>query len=509
VRPAARAVSTNSLVLPQPTQACFADTIRHFGAYSPQVAANADLGVPFRSAAVDSETSFQDLVAYRAHVNPSDGCGWMDNTTLLTAVTLMSDAGPSALTPLTIWDVSTFMRAVVSYEHLYHHEHQAIDDAAINRRLGADVLRSVPLPLQPQPASALLPSPWDGPHRLMCEIWGDAQHWLKRLAEADSHTLDGTDAAAVRETWRTALDQPELMTRTIDVFDWRQASTRWTSNSDELLRQMVETTAVRDTATVEAPLLQHRELDRRRPELVGRLLTDLNLRAYITQTMADFFGLPYVCGAARVPFRKHLYDRAVAVQHRLTALDVIDDRYAAVAGDVRLQLPVFLALAARQARGPIELWESLAGFRAKATQFRSRRVELDAELARHNHVEAARVAKALTTDVDKVLAVAGKAVARAGIAVVEEVAKGDVMGIASGVTAIEAAGQELLNSSLIDRLMWRLRRPYLLWISDVMDEAKHINEALPDVARIWRIPERDHAMFAERFSKMGTLQTTV
>ena len=113
----------------------------------------------------------------------------------------------------------------------------------------------------------------------------------------------------------------------------------------------------------------------------------------------------------------------------------------------------------------------------------------------------------MTTDVDSVLNVAGRAVAASGLAAVEELAKGDVTGIATGVAAAEAAGRGLLESSVVDRLMWRLRRPYLLWINDVMDEARCITEAMPDVARIWRIPERERSIFAARFRAMGALQS--
>jgi hypothetical protein len=56
--------------------------------------------------------------------------------------------------------------------------------------------------------------------------------------------------------------------------------------------------------------------------------------------------------------------------------------------------------------------------------------------------------------------------------------------------------------------MWRVRRPHLLWLNDVMDEARHLTEALPQVARIWEIPERELSALSERFGMMGTLQAS-
>jgi hypothetical protein len=121
--------------------------------------------------------------------------------------------------------------------------------------------------------------------------------------------------------------------------------------------------------------------------------------------------------------------------------------------------------------------------------------------------EAARVAKALRTDAENVLAIVGRATAAAAGAVVQEVAKGDVIGIATGIAAIEAASSQLLSSTAKDRALWRLRRPDLLWLNDIADEAKGITETLPDFARIWRIPKNRQDVFGTRFAAMAQLQS--
>jgi hypothetical protein len=489
----------------------FADTVRQFGTDSPTVAAALDLGLSFRSTATGTHESLEQLRAYRGSLGSREASAWMDNTTLLTASTLISEAGREAMTPLTIWDLVTFARAAISYERIYHHVHPEIDDAAINSRLREKVLHAVPLPTQP-PGTPPLHDSDDGPSRFMYDLWFDAHNWLKRLAQrANTATLDGVQLGAVREAWSRALNRPDLEAG--DIVDWEGASTRWISPSRVLLIQMANATDIESNYMYIDPTPPFQELARLQaqagvqpPDELSELLTDLNLRAYINQRLADFFGLPYVCGAGRVPFRKHLYDRAVAVQHRLTALDIIDDQYAALAGGVQLRLPVFLALAVRHASDPDDIWDALVDLRTEARRYRASRTELDAALARRDLDEVERVGKALTTDIDSILAVAGRAVATAGIAVVEEIAKGDVTGIAGGVAAVEASAQGLLESSVVDRLRWRLRRPYLLWLNDVMDEARHLTEALPHVARVWRIPERELSIFSERFRMMATLQ---
>ena len=238
----------------------------------------------------------------------------------------------------------------------------------------------------------------------------------------------------------------------------------------------------------------------------GQLLSELNLRSYINQRMADFFGVAYASGTARVPFRRHLYDRALAVQHRLTAIELLDQGYAEIAADVQLRLPVFLAIAVRQAKTPEALWERLADLRSEARPYREVRWELDVALAGGDLKEARRLTAALSTSVDNVVSVAGRALAAAGIAGIAEVTKGDLTGIAGGVAAGRAAITKLLESSVADRLLWRLRRPHLLWINDVMDEAEHLTEALPAVAGLWEVPEIEKDRFVRRFQKMGELR---
>ncbi|MGH3755394.1 MAG: hypothetical protein ACRDRP_22410 [Pseudonocardiaceae bacterium] len=148
---------------------------------------------------------------------------------------------------------------------------------------------------------------------------------------------------------------------------------------------------------------------------------------------------------------------------------------------------------------------NLAQQRERAIKFRARRIELDAALSRQDRKEMLRVSKALHTDVDTLHGVLGRAVAGSVLTVVEDVAKGDVHAVATGVAAVKAAGDRLVSSSPAHRLLWRLRCPHLLYLNNIIDEAQHLTEALPDFARIWKIPEREQQRFAARFSRMASL----
>jgi hypothetical protein len=490
----------------------YADTVRHFGEESPQVLANIELGLALSSSAASSPSGFAELKRYRGLVSQREASGWMDNTTLLTAVTLMSHGAAEVMTPLTIWDLATFVRAAISYERIYHHAHPQIDDRAINQLLGQDVICAVPLPM-PTPPGLLLPDPWEGPHRFMCELWEESLSWLKRLSERPAReTLDGRELRALQAAWSRALNRPDIQVE--DFTDWKDISTSWISPSDELLQQIAQGTSVQatlDDLEPETPMRKRAkalaEVGEPSPAPSSVPLTALNIRAHINQRLADFFELPYLCGAARVPFRKHLYDRAVIVQQRLTTLDVIDDRYAELAAGVELRLPLFLSILLPRAQHPSELWDGIRQSRKQAAPYRAVRLDLDLALARGNNKEIKQVSKALHTSIENMTTLVGKATVRAGVAAVDQVAKGDPNPLTAGIAGAEAAGRAFLGSTIATRLMWRLRRPSLLWLSNVIDEAQQMTEALPDLARLWRIPEKELPSFAARFDEMARLQS--
>lgn len=140
----------------------------------PAFEAYARYGVPWWESACQTAKGLESIASYKARVSQTSCSAWMDNTTLLTAGVLMSSSGNEAITPLTVWDLSTFARAVVCYDRIYHHVHKAIDDKHVNNILGAEVLVPIPLPTERIPTGSILPEPWIGAHRFMCDVWSDA-----------------------------------------------------------------------------------------------------------------------------------------------------------------------------------------------------------------------------------------------------------------------------------------------------------------------------------------------
>jgi hypothetical protein len=84
-----------------------------FGEQSPKVEAHVTYRLPFQSGAVHNQASLEDLDGYAELITEPHGSVWMDNTTLVTADMLLSDTGSRVMTPLTVWDLVTFFRAIV------------------------------------------------------------------------------------------------------------------------------------------------------------------------------------------------------------------------------------------------------------------------------------------------------------------------------------------------------------------------------------------------------------
>jgi hypothetical protein len=479
----------------------------------PAMVGYAEYGVPWYSAACQGQAGLQDIAAYRALVENVHCSAWMDNTTIVTACALMSDEGPNVMTPLTVWDLVTFIRAVVCYERIYHHEHPDIDDERVNELLGGTVLKSVSLPIRAIEGGSILPDPWDGAHRLMCETWEESWGWLKRLHESvGSETLDGKNIQVVTEAWRAALGNADL--QPTELVDFREVDKSWTSPSNQLLVETANVTSVDDTLMYLDPTEGFQKQSKRMRELGiydvsqerrRQILSELNLRAYINQRIAEFFALPYACSAGRLPFRDHLHDRSLKVQQELVVAKVIDNRYAELGQSVKLRLPIFLSLALHSSITPEGLWFAIAELREEATKFRAHREGLDQALAGGDLKEFKKIGKALNTTVDNLLELAGKATTAAGAVVLENLAKGDIAPLGTGIGAAVAAAKGLFKSSFTERLMWRLRSPQLLWMNNLIDQSLHLTESMPDFSRIWEIPPNRQAIFAERFQRMAVL----
>ena len=489
-----------------------AETFEWFGQESPVVEGFVDLGISMSSGICTEQTDVAELEAYRGLVNTERGA-WMDNTTIATATALMSDLGPGLMTPLTLWDLAAFMRGVICYDRIYHHA-ASTDDAAINELLGEEVL--VPVPTAPDSPLRYSDEPGnttssESVARWLRNTFATGLSIISNLATGDDER-DRQDVEAVRHGWASVLGRPDLTPT--QFLDTSSLSGRFNSLSALSLSTIVAATSVEGTAqSIDLPPKYQRLADARaeagipdhQDQDLKEMLSEINLRAFVNLEISNFFDLPYITPVSRAPFRRHLYDRAVAVDDLLSTVGLLQETYASWTAGAKLELPLFLAIALPKCKVPDDLWSALRAQRAAATKFRKRRNELDVALARRDRLATAKAARALASESGTLTEAIGGAGQAAAIAAVQTVGDGTWDGIAVGVSAAAAAVQNLISSNVTRRLLLRLTKPHLYYLPSVMREAEHITEALPDFSRIWRLPTRYQEEFANRLKEAGKL----
>jgi hypothetical protein len=426
----------------------------------------------------------RDVRRWRGGVTAPENAVWLDNSTIIAAATLLDESrDPSLFTPLTVWDLALLVKAVVCFDRVYHFRHPDVDDAALNRLLGDDVLTPLRSPEEP------------GAKQALNDVWNLVDERIGDLrARIGSDTLDGRMVDALVTGWRTIARQPEL--RALDLLDRRSADANWRSPGQIRLKQIADATKIGTSRAISGGYAHW----------LSEVLTDENYRTLINQRVADLVELPYLPAVTRMPFRGLLNERKQAVSARLCAVGALDRAYAVPADGQGLTVPAFLAVAIRRSgRTRAGVWAAVAELRAQARQFRARRAELDRALASKDAQAVAGVAKALAISAQSLAGLVGDLTMESSTAVIERVAEGDLDQVALGAALFAAALQGLFKSSTASKVLLRLTRPHLYFLTRIRQESDRIIDAMPDAADIWEIPEREQDSFAERTREIGGL----
>jgi len=429
----------------------------------------------------------RDVRRWQAGVTPKENAVWLDNSTIIAAVTLLDESQDTRLlTPLTLWDLATFVRAAVCFDRIHHFAHRDVNDAGINRLLGEDVLVEVHPPRE------------GGAYTALNDVWDIVDDRIGDLnGRISTDTLDGRMIDALVAGWRTIARAPELQAR--DLLDRKSADRNWRSPGQLRLEQIADATSINATGF----LGQH---DSYR---IGEVLTDENYRTMINQRVADLVQLPYLPAVTRMPFRGLLNERKEAVCSRLYAVGALDRAYAASADGQGLNVPAFLAVAIRRSgQTRPGVWSAVAELRAQARRFRAHRAELDRALAVKDARAVRSVSQALSIAAQGLSDLAGELVVESATSVVEHVAAGDVDQVALGSAMLAAALQGLFKSDTARKVLLRLTRPHLYFLTRIKQESDRIIDAMPFAAEIWQIPEREQDDFAERLQEIGRIAWT-
>ena len=483
-----------------------------------RVAAFIDFDIPLLFSPVTSRDDLFDVTQWLQQPRRYPGSGvLLDNTTIVTLASLLADG--NRLSPLTLWDLGRAVTALVTYDNIFHFANTEVNDDALNTALGQGVFRPLSLP---DTGPAYDPT---GVRGLFNQAWSSTDNIMKQLeASVGTPTIEGLEIEALTRQWSLVLARPLTPT---DVVNTRRSNHDWNSPGAALLAQLWRATTTYSIKIPPGRSLDTLEFMKELPgapsgykDVLYTTIRDGNYRGHVNQRMADHLGLPYMPNVARIPFQSRFYDRARAVSDRLPSILALDTQYAERAAQAQLLsgapfvLPVFLALAVRDAATPQDLWAAVATLREHARRYRERRADLDRALEQGDLDVTAATLKAVRTEAAKLttlLADAGRSGADSLISDVEANPVALLSGmpldwLQTGLTALIAGARKLIPESVAHRLAWRLCRPEFRFLSDIASQSRAISTSMPAIQRLWGLPDREIDNFRHRYENFAEFQ---
>jgi hypothetical protein len=494
----------------------------------PVVRGFAEFGLP-PSSRFASDGRLRDLEAWRNKLQIPGNSALLDGTLLLTVEALLGWDNPDVLTPVTLWELTTFIDALVCFDRLYCIANPVIDVARFNQRLGADVLKAIPDP--------------DGGElrRLAAQAAADGLSNMSSLrVHAGSNDAFGQEVEAVVDGWRAVLgpdfpsDGPfkikEVDTGLVEME--RPAATVGypdsgrTDNSipfnqdlsavlidgpdfaggydpssiiDQHLGVLIEATRLPPRPGVPKP--------KRRPRLRARqqLAATATYRTYVNQGIANALALPYLPGTLRMPFRRLFVERAAQVQDELISVALADQVFAQQQPSSPLILPFFTAAVLQRATTREDIWAQMAQVRDQSVVFRWARADLDRMLERSEvSVEAQRFQSAIRDEALKLADMAGAAQQSASVAL-GVIAQTGIVPLAGVLKVGVDAAHGIHRGGSWTRIWRRLFHRHEYFLAQTNSQAIALTNALPQLQQLWHMPKIGGYLerFASATQQMG------
>ena len=252
-------------------------------------------------------------------------------------------------------------------------------------------------------------------------------------------------------------------------------------------------------------------------EQLSSMIKQCNYRGHVNERLALHLKLPYVANTARLPFLSRHNPQPLKTS-TLPEVLAMDDAYVTRAAHAKLLrgkplvLPVFLALVLDRAARGSNMWTALAEFRESATGFRKRRAELDHALDVGDQDLMDEIQTAICTDAKRLtkrLSEGGGAAVGAAVTSLKDdptplLFVSPLDWLKPGLSAAIAGAQKLIPPEVARRLIWRLFRPELRFISDITMESRAVINSLPNVKELWKLPDADIDLIAKRIDTFRT-----
>jgi hypothetical protein len=528
------------------------------GPDDPLVRGFAEFGLP-SSSSLTTDDQLRDLETWRDNLRIPANSAFLDGTLLLTVEALLGWDGPDVLTPVTLWELTTFIDALTCFDRLYCIANPVIDVSHFNQRLGAEVLTAIP-----DPDGGML-------RRLAVEAAADGVTNMSTLrVEASHHDAFGQEVQALIDGWRAVLgpdfpsdgpfdtvgvdirlaqmaapaatpfpesvragsalsdfpeaqpfpesvpagtappDYPEGVPPAGAVPDLDAGSSAVlvdggaiasgespVNSRHQHLRILIEATRVPQSPG--APVA--------RPPLMARqqLAAMATYRTYVNQGIANALGLPYLPGTLRMPFRRLFVRRAAEVQDELVSVALADQIFAQQQPSSPLILPFFTAAVLQGATTRDDVWSQMMRVREHSESFRRKRAELDALLERSQvSADALRLQSAIRDEGLKLADLAGVAQQSASVAL-GVVAQTGIVPLAGTLKVGVDAAQGVGHDGSWTRVWRRLFHRHEYFLAQTNSQAIALTNALPQVQQLWQMPKIGGYLnrFASATQQMG------
>jgi hypothetical protein len=509
----------------------------------PRVRGFAEFGLPSYSPLV-TEDQLRSLEAWRDDLEIPANSAFLDGTLLLTVQALLGPSGPDVITPVSLWELTAFIDALVCFDRLYCIANPAIEVSHLNQQLGTEVLTAIP-------------DPDNGMLRILAKSAaadGLASMWWLQGAESDD--AFGQEVQEVVDGWRAVLgsdlpsDGPFDITQ-LDIglnrFVGRFArqSTPWgpppyeesqhlanilakcragtpfdipssPSGSGSLSARLIDGTVITqsprsikylDVLVRATRPPKMRQGPKTPPPLGDRvsLAANATYRTYVNQGIANALALPYLPGTLRMPFRRLFVERADEVQDELVSASLADQIFAQQQPSSPLVLPFFTASVLQGATSREDVWAQMARVRNQSTAFRRVRADLDRLLERSQvSAEALQFQSAVRDEALKLADLAGAAQQGASVAL-GVVAQTGIMPLAGTLGVGVDAAKGLGRSGSWTRIWRCLFHRHEYFLTQTNSQAIALTNALPQIQQLWQIPKIGYHLknFANATQQIG------
>jgi hypothetical protein len=414
---------------------------------------------------------------------------YLDGTTLATAAALTAhpDSARRFLTPATLLDLSTVIKALVWFDAVVYLDNASTGQpvARLTSALGADDV------IQPALDAA---TDLSATTTLLQDHFVDAHRELCRVRTARPGALHHGARQALETAWSTLLDGPTTALELIDP----HLDSDFRTNSPDLLDQLV---AARPGlgAGVDHPAAGARPPGRPDP-----LLAELNLRAAFHVRVAAMLGMPYLPNAARLPARGAQYRQAVAFHRQLSVVREVETALERQGsghpdGADEFPVPVLLAVVLRRCTTLDDVWPAVAELRHEARRFRRYRREQHEVLSGRGRASRRKLAR-LGRAVRNEAAGLGEQLVRPSTAalsiVLTQLYTGSVELAVAGVALLKVV--EALTPDARAAVSRRLLRPHEWFLTDLGGEVAALRDVVGEVQRLWGIDQPTLDAFGDR-----------